>query len=248
MNSNVAAQVLILTSWCLCLAGQSQVYTEELRSSVEEVRLQGHSPEKSACLLVDEGYFIGLELEKGQEAMKMLKSWQKEEWFELSSLQLAIDNLLQSNWLKDDLFRNKLLKEEQAKSSKSTTKTVWNSETQEMEVKTSRSNYNPPSLLGAYRSSYGSLFLKYPEMASQWADRMLVECRSSPQEVLTFLTSQYSEERRTYETDWKGWEEVQKFYGQLASIVEVETWETDLCGSSNRNETRANPGVFKPHE
>ena len=122
MNSNVAAQVLMLTSWCLCLAGQSQVYTEELRSSVEEVRLQGHSPEKSACLLVDEGYFIGLELEKGQEAMKMLKNWQKEEWFELSSLQLAIDNLLQSNWLKDDLFRNKLLREEQEKISKSTTK------------------------------------------------------------------------------------------------------------------------------
>lgn len=248
MNANVAARVLILASWCLCLAGQSQVYTEELRSSVEGVRLQGYSPEKSACLLADEGYFVGLELEKGQEAMKMLQNWQKDEWFELTTLQLAIDNLLKSDWLNDDSFRNELLSEQQTKSSKATTKTVWNSETQEMEVKTVRSNYNPPSLLGAYRSSYGYLFLQYPEMASQWADRMLVECRSSPQEVLTLLTSQYSEERRSYETDWKGWEEVQKFYGQLETIVEVENWESDLCGSSNRNETRANPGVFKPHE
>lgn len=235
-------------SWCLCIVGQGQVYTQELRPSIEGVRLQGHSPEKSACLLSDGGYFIDLELEKGQAAMTMLKNRQKDELFELTSLQLAIDNLLQSNWLKDDSFRSELLREQMATSSKSTTKTVWNADTQEMEVKTIRSNYNPPSLLGSYKSSYETMFLKYPESASWWADRMLVECRSSPQEILTFLTSQYSETRRFYETDWKEWEEVQKFYGQLATIIEVETWESDLCGPRSRIETRANPGVFKPHE
>ena len=123
-----------------------------------------------------------------------------------------------------------------------------------MEIVEESYTYNPPSLLGAYSSDFRSLFNFIVETRGvgpdflYHADKFVVDCRSSPKEVIAFLSSQYGFERRAFESDWEGWDEVQNFYRELREITEDEAWESKNCKPSAVNETRANPAFFNPKD
>lgn len=225
-----------------------QVYKDGLSSAIEKVRLKHPIAVDSACELVRAGFFVEFELSKSQESMSQLDQSHKAELAALAAFQNIIDNLLQSNWSSDSSHRDYLLKEEQEKYDKKTSATRWNSETQEMEIYEKSYTYNPPSLLGAYSSTYREIFQRWPGEARLMADRFLVECRSSPKEVIAFLSTQYGFERRAFESDWEGWDEVQNFYRELSEIAQDESWESKNCEPNGVNETRANPAFLNPKD
>lgn len=227
-----------------------QVYKDGLSTAIEEVRLKHPTAINSACELIQAGYFVEHELNKCQDSMAQLSQDHEAGLASLENLQSMIDYLLQSNWLNDSAHRDAYLRDELAKYTKKTTKTKWNSETQKMEVIEESYKYNPPSLLGAFTSDFRGLFNSWgvgPNLLLM-ADRFVVDCRSSPEEVIAFLSKQYGIERIAFEADWEGWGEVKNFYRELREITEDEAWESKNCKPSAVNETRANPAFFNPKD
>ena len=225
---------------------RGQVYTDGLSSAIEEVRKKHPTAIISACELIQAGYFVEHELNKCQDSMAQLSQNHEAGLASLENLQSMIDYLLQSNWLNDSAHRDAYLRDELAKYTTKTTKTKWNSETQKMEIVEESYKYNPPSLLGAFTSDYRGLFNWVgvgPDLLLM-ADRFVVDCRSSPEEVIAFLSKQYGNERIAFEADWKGWGEVNNFYRELREITEDESWMSKNCQPIRASETRANPAFF----
>lgn len=222
------------------------MYKDGLSTAIEEVR-QNHSVAiQAACELVAAGYFVEHELNKCQESISQLSHDQEVGLASLGNLQTIIDYLLQSNWLSDSSYRDAYLRDELARYGKKTTKTKWNPETQKMEIVEESYTYQPPTLLGAYRSDFRGLFNRVgvgPDLLLM-ADRFVVDCRSSPEEVIAFLSNQYGIERRAFESDWEGWDDVKNFYRELREITKDESWMSKNCQPNGANETRANPAFF----